>query len=151
MSEIPADKVNLAPRVANPCPECPFNRKTTRGNLGGSPTETYVGQIYGPFVLACHMHIDFRDPGWSELTKYSATPQCAGAAVMRANIGADQIMPAAMPRAARNTQTVFADMAEFVAYHDQITVQAARLLLSGDRIPKLVRDQVLRAREGRKP
>lgn len=100
------------------CAECPFNREITPGTLGGSPVETYVGQIVGPFWLPCHLHSDFDDPAWKDdLTK----PQCAGAAIFRANLGIEQAMPAGLHRLpAGSDPHVFVSLQDFVAHHLQI-------------------------------
>src|SRR5258707_14531702 len=61
----------VAPAVANPCPQCPFNRSTEPGLLGGSPVETYVGQIYAPFVILSHAY-RLREPALAGLTAVQA-------------------------------------------------------------------------------
>jgi len=151
MSEHPDGSIPVKPAVANPCPECPFNRHVKPGTLGGSPVETYVGQICGPFIIACHMHLDFQDPTWRETTKYAQTPQCAGAAVMRANIGVDAHMPKSLPRAEKNTETVFADLAEFVVHHvPQFDVETVRKMLPLV-TDSFVNEQIRRAQKGERP
>lgn len=141
----------LAAAVANPCPECPFNRSVKPGALGGSPASTYVGQIVGPFAIACHMHIDFQDPAWREMTRYTQTPQCAGAAVLRANINVDALMPAEMPRAKPNRESVFSDLAEFVAHHTRMSIASARRWLTPDVIASMLKEQIHRAERKMKP
>lgn len=144
--------MNVAAAVAKPCPECPFNRRVSPGTLGGSPVTTYIGQIFGPFVIACHMHLDFQDPAWRDLTAYSQTPQCAGAAVLRANIGVDVLMPPALPRAQADRTTVFADIAEFTAHHlPDADLPMLRRFLTPDTIKRLVDLQIDRAQRGVKP
>lgn len=142
----------VAAAVANPCPECPFNRRVKPGTLGGSPVSTYVGQIVGPFVIACHMHIDFQDAAWRDATTYAGTPQCAGAAALRANIGVDALMPAALPRAKPNHERVFSDLAEFVAHHTQLgSSETVRRVLTPDVITALRDLQISRAKFKLKP
>jgi hypothetical protein len=141
----------VAAAVANPCPECPFNRRVRPGALGGSPVSTYVGQIVGPFALACHMHIDFQDPAWREMTAYTQTPQCAGVAVLRANIGIDRMLPAALPRAKPNHVSVFADLAEFVAHHTRLPLAGVRKALTPSVITALLDIQINRAKAKQKP
>src|SRR4029079_8008039 len=70
----------------------------------------------GPFVSACHMHIDFNDPQWRDPANYWKIPQCAGAAAFRANLGVDKLMPADLPKAAPTDQ-VFKTFGEFVEHH----------------------------------
>ncbi len=152
MSEHRDDEIKqIAAAVANPCPECPFNRSVKPKALGGSSVYTYVGQIYGPFVIACHMHIDFQDPAWRDVTKYAQTPQCAGAAIIRANVGVDVLMPDAIPRAAPNRTTVFSNIVEFVAHHHETTIMSARRILTPKMITELVQTQIDRAKRGEAP
>lgn len=144
----------IAAAVANPCPECPFNRRVKPGTLGGSPVSTYLGQIVGPFAIACHMHIDFQDAAWRDATTYAGTPQCAGAAVMRANIGVDVLMPERLPRAQSNRVAVFADLAEFVVHHTSqlgSVEHVRRMLATPGVLPSLLNVQIHRARLGMKP
>lgn len=142
----------IAPPVAKACPECPFNRKCKPGTLGGSSVETYVGQINGPFTLACHMHCDFSDPNWNELSKYKNTPQCAGAAIMRSNLGIADRMPAALPRLPADRENVFATMSEFARHHRPNAYPGeARRFDSRMVIDMLVRDQIDKFLAGQKP
>lgn len=114
---IKAEEAKVKKCVNEPCPECPFNRKVKPGTLGGSPVQVYAGQINGPFVLACHMHVNFDDPNWRAELNYTNTPQCAGAAIFRANLGVSHRMPAALPRLPANHEQVFSTMSEFVEHH----------------------------------
>jgi len=113
--------------VRTPCPECPWSRGVKPGALGGSPPEVYIGQAAGHYVLPCHKHCDFSDPNWR--VKAIDTPQCAGAAIFRANIGIDGYMPSKIHRLPANPVDVFATSAEFLAYHRCISLgeAAARL------------------------
>ena len=152
MAELPADPI--APPVAKPCPSCPFNRKVSPGALGGSPVETYIGQIHGPFVIACHMHIDFRDPTWDVLHRYATTPQCAGAAIFRANCHITNRLPKSIPRAAANRDIVFSNVAEFAAHHSRNRRLSARVFKAWYtplRIMALVKEQIQRAQNGERP
>ncbi len=103
--------------VQNPCPACPFSRAVAPGALGGSPISKYVGQIIGPFVLPCHKHCDFDDPQWRE--KSIETPQCAGAAIFRANLGVNKLLPPALHKMPEDRETVFGSLTEFVQHHLQ--------------------------------
>lgn len=110
------------------CPQCPYSRACAPGALGGSPVEVYVGQITGPFWLPCHLHSDFDDPGWKTAIE---KPQCAGAAIFRANLGIDgEQLPAALHRLpAGSDANVFATLEEFVAHHLEINLAEARIWL----------------------
>lgn len=97
-----------------PCDACPFSRNVTPGELGGSPPETFLGQARGPFWLPCHKHSEYDNPNWKTDT---SKPQCAGAAVFRANCGWDKQMPPSIHHLPRDTATVFASPAEFLSHH----------------------------------
>lgn len=114
--------------VKAPCPECPFSRSVTPGALGGSSPFKYIGQIIGPFVLPCHMHCDFNDPQWRE--KSADTPQCRGAAEMRANIGVQDLLPVQFQRVPTNHEGVFSTLPEFLAHHGKMPLEQARAMLS---------------------
>lgn len=114
--------------VMSPCPDCPFSRTVKPGALGGSPPETFIGQAYGPFILPCHKTCNFSDPLWKDKT--IDTPQCAGAAIFRANIGLNGQFPAVIHQLAPNKDKVFANAAEFYAHHKQISqFEACKQLL----------------------
>lgn len=106
-----------------PCATCPFARTTAPGTLGGSPVETYIGQVHGPFVLPCHCAVNYDDPQWRE--KAIDTPQCAGAAIFRANVGAAAKMPAAIHKLPGGHPNVFSNEAEFVAHHKGVPYEDA--------------------------
>lgn len=105
-----------------PCAECPYSRACPPNALGNSPPEVYVGQGQGPFWLPCHMDVDFDDPNWKiDYTRQ----QCAGAAIYRANIGADKLMPDSLHRLPPEDATVFKTPAELLAHHKQIPLSEA--------------------------
>lgn len=106
------------------CKQCPWSRTVEPGALGGSPPETYLGQAAGPFILPCHLHCDFDDPDWK--AKTVDTPQCAGAAIYRANVGMAQYLPPQVHRLNPDVDTVFATSVEFLAHHKGISLLAAR-------------------------
>jgi len=95
---------------------------TTPGALGGSAPEVYIGQVYGPFLLPCHKHVDFSDPQWKQ--KVMGTPQCAGAAMFRKAQGLDQYLPEAI-HTLEPEGPVLSDPAAFYAHHKQITKAGA--------------------------
>lgn len=107
--EIPSE-MDKSPKV--PCKQCPFSRRCEPGALGGSSPAVYIGQSQGSFFLPCHLHTDYDDPNWKvDVTR----PQCAGAAIYRANLGvaySERLLhlPAGHP-------DVFASHEEFLAHH----------------------------------
>lgn len=117
-------KLNQMKQHTTPCADCPFRKKT--GVLGGSPPETYVGQAHGPFFLPCHSTHDH--------TKLEArlnrdNTQCAGAAIFRANIGRDTLMPDKLLHLPADTKDVFASHAELLAFHLGISLEEAEARL----------------------
>jgi hypothetical protein len=111
----------VASTLRTPCPECAFLRTCPPGLLGGSPVETYIGQILGPFHIPCHMLCAFDDPTWKD--QAFDTRGCAGAAIFRANLSASP-GPWTVERLPPSP-SVFASFAEFVAHHQQIPLADA--------------------------
>lgn len=131
----------IAPSVAKPCPECAFLKTCPPGLLGGSPVETYVGQIVGPFAIPCHMQCSFDDPEWKQ--KGFDTRQCAGAAHFRANLGLDKFLPPQLCPLPISIH-VFQTMEAFVAHHKEITIEAAAAELQAKPPAAHLRDQLVR-------
>lgn len=105
------------------CPQCPFSKQCEPGALGGSPPEVYVGQAFGPFWLPCHLHSDFDDPAWKSDTE---KPQCAGAAIFRANLGIDSRLPPQLHRLPPGSDPdVFATFTEFLMHHAGLSREEA--------------------------
>jgi hypothetical protein len=99
-----------------PCKECPFRRDIAPGTLGGSPATTYIGQVNGQFWLPCHCSTNYSDPNWkTDLSK----PQCAGAAIFRANVGV-RVAPSLLVLP-QNNRTVFNSFEGFLAHHEDIS------------------------------
>lgn len=97
------------------CPECPFSRKSTRGALGGSPIGTYLGQIIGPFFMPCHMARDYKGNDTPLSDKHA---QCAGAAIMRANLKIGHLMPDPLLKLEHSSDpNVFDTLEEFILHH----------------------------------
>ncbi len=110
-----------------PCPQCPWRRDTTKppknnGDIGGSDVIVYLAQAYGPFWLPCHMSKNYElrrvDP--------SKVTQCAGAAVFRANVDVDYLMPDAMLHLDADTDTVFASAVQMLARARNYSEEEAR-------------------------
>ena len=125
-----------------PCSNCPFSRAVAPGALGGSPVETFIGQAYGPFVLPCHKACDFSDPDWK--AKAIDTPQCAGAAIFRANVKVAPMMPPSLHALPEDKVTVFASAVEFYAHHKQVDIDTARAALMHKTPFDLCREQLAR-------
>jgi len=106
-----------------PCSGCPFRRDIEPGYLGGSNPLVYVGQTQGPFVLNCHQAAGYAG---QDTECVLDVPQCAGAAIFRANTGLCELMPPEIHRLPEDTETVFCSHEEFVAHHAQVTVEAVR-------------------------
>lgn len=129
-----------------PCKECAFSRAVEPGCLGGSEPEVYIGQSFAPFAIPCHCHCDFSDPDWKSKAGPGETPQCAGVAIFRANIGAKGVLPKALTYLDVNNDLVFSDPVQFLAHHKGISLKEAVdiLLTPGTRISDLVREQISR-------
>ena len=111
----------------SPCNDCAFRRNSEPGKLGGSIPEVYVGQLEGPFVIPCHKLYDRDDPnGRQGMFDYG---QCAGAAIMRANLGIERRNPDEIQRLPAS-KDVFGSYEEFYAHHHQISFEAAAQMLS---------------------
>lgn len=131
-----------------PCKECAFRRDSTPGFLGGSPTETFVGQVFGPFVIPCHCACDFEDPNWKD--KVFETPQCAGTAIFRANLGLDRVLPQQLHKLPADHDLVFSNPAEFMAHHKGISVfEAAQILMTPGTSIADLRDQQMGRKDNR--
>ncbi len=129
-----------------PCKECAFRRDIEPGALGGSAPEVYIGQAYAPFAIPCHCHCNFDDPEWKAKAGPGETPQCAGVAIFRANIGAIGHLPAVLTALDADETTVFANPVEFLAHHKQISLREAvdQLTSPGTSIRDLVQEQLSR-------
>jgi hypothetical protein len=123
-----------------PCPKCPFRKDIEPGALGGSPTETYIGQIHGPFMLPCHMHCNFDDPFWKD--KVIETPQCIGAAIFRTHVN---VVPLPKPIIVLPaSDIVFKDEAEFIAHHDKCSRRVAEAFLQAYPPKRLLIHQLMK-------
>jgi len=96
------------------CGGCPFSKQCAPGELGGSPITTYIGQIIGPFYLPCHAAKNYK----GNETKLSPEhAQCAGAAIMRRNIGVAHMMPDPLLKLEEEDPNVFNTIEEFIHHH----------------------------------
>lgn len=114
------------------CAECVFNRKVEPGAMGGSPIGTYIGQAFSPFAMPCHLHCDFEDPDWKAKSGPGETPQCAGLATFRANVGMQKLgikvweQLCTLPE---DHETCFSNAEEFTSHHLGISLEDAYSLL----------------------
>ena len=113
-----------------PCAGCPFSRKCEKGALGGSPIETYLGQIHGPFWLPCHEDPEYagKESGVNEVQ------QCAGAATLRANLGISGIMPPALLSLEPDKEAVFSSLGELVAHHTDLSESEVSAVTQDDNV-----------------
>jgi hypothetical protein len=84
----------------------------------------FIGQAFGPFMLSCHMDHDYEKDRRSP-----ALLQCAGAAIFRANVGVDALLPDALLHLEPDAEAVFETPAELLAHHANIPLEAAQKLL----------------------
>lgn len=76
-------------------------------------------------MLPCHLHCDFKDPNWKSKDTLVETPQCAGAAIFRANMGLSSAMPKSLHKMPADTSKVFSNPQEFYAHHKGISMAEA--------------------------
>jgi hypothetical protein len=113
--------------LKQPCSECPFSRACAPGGTGGTDPTVYVGQAYGAFFLPCHQDQDYRQE--SALDHADVIAQCAGAAIFRSNVGVSERLPLAIHRLPPSPARVFANAAELIAHHNQMTLVEAEEIL----------------------
>jgi len=123
------------------CGACPFSRRVRPGATGGADPRRYVGQAAGPFWLPCHAAAGFeaepRDTGDGTtargVRRGMDLPQCAGAAIYRANCGYDDrfggAAAAALHRLPADRAAVFATPAELLGHHLGVSPAAAAEIL----------------------
>lgn len=128
--EIPGDRVaveQMGERAFDrdhPCKECPFSRSVTPGTLGGSTVDVYIGQAIGPFHLACHMAKGYTQENGGSLE----TPQCAGAAIYRANVGVAASLPGSLLKLPPGDEA-FRTPEEFIVHHLGCSKEDAQIAL----------------------
>ncbi len=89
-----------------PCSDCPFRRDALPGWLGGDTPEYYTRLAQSDLLIHCHTKLG---------------PQCAGAAIYRANIGKvprDRKVLRLLP----DKMTVFSWPTEFINHHSKKVV-----------------------------
>lgn len=129
--------------LQKPCRECAFSRSSTPGELGGSDATVYIGQCAGPFFIPCHMTYETNDQALRE--NLHCTGGCAGAAVFRANLGVDVLMPKGINRLPADHEAVFSTNAEFLAHHRQISISEANEILARRPPLQLLKDELNKA------
>lgn len=85
-----------------PCGDCPWRRDALAGWLGGFTPESWIATAHGDQRVMCH-------------TKKG--PQCAGAAIYRANVCKVSRDDGAL-RLKADRKKVFSTPSEFLEYHD---------------------------------
>jgi hypothetical protein len=111
--------------VAKPCAECPYSKSVTPGLTGGTGPQVYVGQAFGPFWLPCHMA-----KGYDENPSDHRLPQCAGAAMFRANCGYDEHLEhlTFLHRLGPGPEA-FGSPAELISHHARVPLELAEAFL----------------------
>ena len=74
--------------------------------------------------------------------KTATVSQCAGAAIFRANVGADARMPDGVHRLPADTSLVFATPAELIAHHNRSTLEEAEEILRRTPPRELLRAEI---------
>ena len=86
-----------------PCHDCPFARTSIRGWLGGNTKEEWSEMVRGEVAIPCHA---------------LKGPQCAGAAIMRANM-CKRPRDRSLLALPSDRLRVFANTREFEEHHDR--------------------------------
>lgn len=136
------------------CSSCPFRRDIKPGALGGSAPEVYIGQAFGPFRLPCHSGKGYyKNP---DAKRALSMPQCAGAAIFRANCGLTEKLSAVKAGDGSGIHSLPADphacfvsAAEFLAHHSRVPLHVAESMLRVVPVEILTRFQMMR--EGTRP
>ena len=123
------------------CGSCPFKRinNNQKPNPGGSPVETYLGQIRGPFWLPCHKDKNYEAKDSDPLT----VQQCAGAAIFRSNCGRAYRLPEQLLDLPANKQDVFANEAEFYAHYKGIPESIVKDHLTPQMLDEFMRREMM--------
>ena len=122
------------------CGACPFKRKNnlTGDKPGGSAPEVYLGQIRGPFWLPCHKDKNYDDKN----SDPALVAQCAGAATFRTNCDLPYTLPKEIAKLPEDTETVFANEAEFYAHYKGITIEKAKEILTQPMLDTLLQKEL---------
>lgn len=92
-----------------PCPECPWRKKSWAGYLGPLSAENWIKLAQSDMPIMCHKTIH-------EDGNYEGTFQCAGAARFRANIAKAPRRPDVSVGPV-DREDVFASPQEFIDHH----------------------------------
>jgi hypothetical protein len=89
----------------SPCSDCPWRRDSVPGWLGAHTAGEWVAMAHGETRIECHTR------------KYASGggPECAGAAIYRANVHKSPRFPTL--RLPQNVNKVFAWFTEFLKHH----------------------------------
>ena len=96
----------------NPCGECPWRRDSLPGWLGPWTAEEWAALAHSDQPIACHTSIEV-EGSWDT----SGIRQCAGSAIMRANLcksPRDPEVAVGKP----NRETIFGWTDEFIEHHN---------------------------------
>lgn len=95
------EAVECATQPDKPCHDCPWRRESIPGWLGAGDPDDWIGLAHSDAPIPCHA---------------LKGPQCAGAAIYRANILKLPRDPRVL-RLNKDTEKVFAAPAEFLKHH----------------------------------
>jgi len=85
-----------------PCSDCPWHRESLPGWLGSLTPDQWIRDVHGEVLILCHAVIG---------------PECAGAAIYRANVGKRPRDPKRL-MLPPDRATVFATPLEFRQHHE---------------------------------
>lgn len=95
------DATPLDKQITKPCSDCPFARASVSGWLGGLTPDQTLAQAHGEARIDCHVFTG---------------PQCAGAAIYRANMAKRPRDPELLTLPP-DRETVFSTFLEFQKHH----------------------------------
>lgn len=90
-------------QIEKPCHDCPWRRNALQGWLGGNTAEQWLEIAHGEARIPCHA---------------LKGPQCAGAAIFRANMCKLPRDPSVL-RLPADREAVFAHNGEFLDHHER--------------------------------
>lgn len=95
------EAVECSEQIKKPCHDCPWRRDSIKGWLGAGDPDDWIILVHSDEKIPCHA---------------LKGPQCAGAAIFRANMCKLPRDPEVL-RLPADREAVFADNAEFTKHH----------------------------------
>lgn len=121
-------------KLKKPCAQCPFGRESAKLEEARDVDPlALLAQAHSSFVLPCHMHTAYAEEKQRDIM---SLPQCAGAAIYRANVGVK--LPAVIHSLPADKNEVFATPTELVCAHTQEKPEVVQAYLNDITIKTLI-------------